>query len=334
MGGDRRGAEGDCRHPRQLPAHSVIYVIVQESNNDSVEFATAASFTGMMVAWGCVVWGSGYYYPPDGFYGGGYPIYYPHYPSYGFGALYNPWTGAYRAARSPTVRMAALAWDSATTRAPAPTRAARSPGSVWRARRGPGFQPAHRRLWRDATGLKRLWQLGIHRVQRGDDWAATARYTSNAPGGTTRTTETSEAARPSAAACAPARRLWRAPATATFTPATTATSIARMATAGRGTKAAAGTTSTSRRSSSATRPGRRRRKRASGLGFVDRAAGDARFGGPRRGHAADSRRQRGAQRRVLTRRQLPCERRQGRRRPATVGDRLRDGTILTCRARN
>ena len=48
----------------------------------------------MMVAWGCAVWGTGYYYPPY-VYPGAYPIYYPHYPTYGYAASYNPWTGTY-----------------------------------------------------------------------------------------------------------------------------------------------------------------------------------------------------------------------------------------------
>ena len=81
--------------PVSSPSHAVTYVTVEESDNDSVEFATAAAFTGAMVAFGCVVWGSGYYYPPYVWYGGGYPYYRPYYPSYGFGASYNPWTGAY-----------------------------------------------------------------------------------------------------------------------------------------------------------------------------------------------------------------------------------------------
>ncbi len=44
----------------------------------------------MMVAWGCTVWGSGWYYPPYIGYGGYYPYYYPHFPTYGYSAWYNP----------------------------------------------------------------------------------------------------------------------------------------------------------------------------------------------------------------------------------------------------
>src|SRR6202007_350661 len=47
--------------PIRSPAHNVTYVTVEEDNSDEVVFATAMAATGMMVAFGCVVWGSGYY---------------------------------------------------------------------------------------------------------------------------------------------------------------------------------------------------------------------------------------------------------------------------------
>ncbi|MCX6550923.1 MAG: hypothetical protein NTY02_07945 [Acidobacteria bacterium] len=64
--------------PVSSPSYNVTYVTVEESNNDAVVFATAAAFTGVMIAWGCVVWGTGYYHPPYWGYGGYYPCYYPH----------------------------------------------------------------------------------------------------------------------------------------------------------------------------------------------------------------------------------------------------------------
>src|SRR5262249_15698240 len=81
--------------PASSPAHSVTYVTVDNSDDEWVTFAAAAGYTGMMVAWGCAVWGTGWYYPPYVWYGGFYPVYYPFYPTYGYGAWYNPWTGAY-----------------------------------------------------------------------------------------------------------------------------------------------------------------------------------------------------------------------------------------------
>src|SRR5262249_19214652 len=62
--------------PVSSPANHVTYVTVEDNDDEWVTFAAAAGYTGMMVAWGCAVWGTGYYYPPYyGFYGG-YPYYY------------------------------------------------------------------------------------------------------------------------------------------------------------------------------------------------------------------------------------------------------------------
>ena len=76
--------------PVSSPAHHVTYVTVEESDDDWVVYAAAAGYTGMMVAWGCTVWGSGWYYPPYYGYGGFYPYYYRHFPTYGYSAWYNP----------------------------------------------------------------------------------------------------------------------------------------------------------------------------------------------------------------------------------------------------
>ena len=87
--------------PPSSPSHNVTYVTVVEdkSDDDWVTFAAVAGYTGMMVAWGCAVWGTGWYYPPYVGYGGFYPVYYPYYRSYGASAWYNPYTGAYGRAR-------------------------------------------------------------------------------------------------------------------------------------------------------------------------------------------------------------------------------------------
>ena len=53
-----------------------------------------AGYTGMMIGWGCAVWGTGWYYPPYYWYGGYYPIYYPYWRTYGYGSWYNPYTGS------------------------------------------------------------------------------------------------------------------------------------------------------------------------------------------------------------------------------------------------
>ena len=143
------------------PSHAVTYVTVEESNDDAVVFATAAAFTGVMVAWGCVVWGTGYYYPPYVGYGGGYPIYYPHYPTYGYGASYNPWTGAYTRGAVAYGPYGGAGVGAALQPEDRHLLARRGGlRSVRRARRGAGLQPAHRRVRRDAAGLERRTAAG------------------------------------------------------------------------------------------------------------------------------------------------------------------------------
>ena len=51
------------------------YVTVSRyDDDDAVIFAAAAAYTGVMIAWGCAVWGTGYYYRPSCGYGGYYPF--------------------------------------------------------------------------------------------------------------------------------------------------------------------------------------------------------------------------------------------------------------------
>ncbi len=82
--------------PADSPSHHVTYVTVEDSSDDWVKFAVFGGYMGMMYAWGCcMVWGTGWYYPPYVYYGGYYPMYYPYPYSYGAGAWYNPATGRY-----------------------------------------------------------------------------------------------------------------------------------------------------------------------------------------------------------------------------------------------
>ncbi|HMD36684.1 MAG TPA: hypothetical protein VKH42_17040 [Vicinamibacterales bacterium] len=178
--------------PPSSPSYNVTHVTVVEDDSDEVEFATAMAFTGMMVAWGCVVWGSGYYYPPYVGYGGFYPGYYPFYPTYGFRATYNPWTGAYgRSAfaygpyggagvgarynpRTGTYARGAAAWGPYGARGAASAYNPRT-GAVGATRQG--------------SNVYGSW--GQSAVRRGDQWATTSRATNNVTGATTRRTTTS-----------------------------------------------------------------------------------------------------------------------------------------------
>ena len=181
--------------PTSSPAHNVTYVTVVEDDDDDdwVTFAAVAGYTGMMVAWGCAVWGTGWYYPPYWGWGGYYPWYYPHYPTYGYGAWYNPWTGAYgRTAvaygpyggagvtarynpRTGTYSRGAVAWGPY---------GARGAGQAYNPRTGTYAQT------RQGSNVYGSW--GSTSVQRGDDWARTSRYTNRQTGTTTRVTQGSE----------------------------------------------------------------------------------------------------------------------------------------------
>ena len=180
--------------PASSPVHHVTYVTVVEDDDDDewVTFAYVAAYTGMMVGWGCAVWGTGWYYPPYYGYGG---IYYPGtgphvwhaapgitptpaptgaapraygpYGGVGMGAAYNPRTGTYArgaAAYGPYgSRSAAQAWNPRT-------------GTYAQTRQG--------------SNVYGNW--GSSSVQRGDNWAQTAHKTNYATGSRTTGVRTSE----------------------------------------------------------------------------------------------------------------------------------------------
>jgi hypothetical protein len=183
--------------PASSSSHHVTYVTV-EDDDDSDEWATfavVAGYTGMMIAWGCVVWGSGWYYPPYVGWGGYYPVYYPRYGAYGYNAWYNPWTGGYGRGvtaygpyggagagarynpRTGTYARGASAWGPYGSRGVA---------EAWNPRTG-----AYGRT-RQGSNVYGSW--GSTSVVRGDDWAQTARVTNRATGSTTRVTRTDEGA--------------------------------------------------------------------------------------------------------------------------------------------
>jgi hypothetical protein len=180
--------------PASSPSHHVSYVTVVEEDNDDddwVTFAYVAGYTGLMIAWGCAVWGTGWYYPPYRWYGG----YYPYPRTYGMSAWYNPWTGAYGrgtrvygpyggagfgAAYNPrtgTYARGAAAYGPYGSR---------SAAQAWNPRTGTYAQT------RQGSNVYGIW--GSSYVQRGDDWAQTARTTNRVTGTTTRATRTDDGA--------------------------------------------------------------------------------------------------------------------------------------------
>jgi hypothetical protein len=176
--------------PVSSPAHNVTYVMVEDSDDEWVTFAAYAGYTGLMVGWGCAVWGTGWYYPPYVWYGGFYPVYYPFYPTYGYGAWYNPWTGAYgrgAAWYGPYGGAGVGARYNPATGVYSRGAAAWGPGGV---RAGAeAYNPRTGTYARTSQGAGVYGSWGSTSVQRGNQWAQTARVSNRATGTTTRVTQ-------------------------------------------------------------------------------------------------------------------------------------------------
>jgi hypothetical protein len=181
--------------PTSSPAHNVTYVTVVEddSNDEWVTFAAVAAYTGVMIAWGCAVWGSGWYYPPYWGWGGRYPYYYPHYPTYGYGAWYNPWTGGYgRSAVAYGPYGGAGVTSRYNPRTGTYSRGAAAWGPYGARGYGEAYNPRTGAYGQTRQGSNVYGSWGTTAVQRGDQWATTSRVTSNRTGNTARVTRGSE----------------------------------------------------------------------------------------------------------------------------------------------
>jgi hypothetical protein len=182
--------------PISSPAHTVTYVTVEDDDDEWATFATAAMYTGVMVAWGCAVWGSGWYYPPyyGGFYGG-YPMYRGYYPTYGYGAAYNPWTGAYsRGAVAYGPYGGAGVGARYNPRTGTYSRGAAAYGPYGSRAAGQAYNPRTGTYAQGRAGSNVYGSWGGGTVQRGDQWAQTAQVTNRATGTTTRATRTDSGA--------------------------------------------------------------------------------------------------------------------------------------------
>jgi hypothetical protein len=176
--------------PISSPVHNVTYVTVQDNDDEWATFATAAMYTGVMVAWGCAVWGTGWYYPP--YYGGFYGGYYGHYPTYGYGASYNPWTGAYgRGAVAYGPYGGAGVGARYNPRTGTYSRGAAAYGPYGSRAAGQAYNPRTGTYGQTRQGSNVYGSWGSTQVQRGDQWASTSRVTNNRTGATTRATQTS-----------------------------------------------------------------------------------------------------------------------------------------------
>ncbi|HVR98518.1 MAG TPA: hypothetical protein VMW27_18025 [Thermoanaerobaculia bacterium] len=172
--------------PASSPAYHVTYVTVEDAGDDWVTFAADAGYTGMMIAWGCAVWGTGWHYPPYVGYDGSYPVYFWYPPTYGFASWYNPYTGTFgRGAAVYGPYGGADAWAVYNSR----TRTYARGGVVYGSYGSRSFAQA----WNPRTGTYEATRQGAgvygnwdsRHVQPGDDWARTGHVTNRAAGART-----------------------------------------------------------------------------------------------------------------------------------------------------
>ena len=150
--------------PVSSPAYNVTYVTVQESNDDAVVFATAVAFTGVMVAWGCAVWGTGYYHPPVLWLVRRIPLLLPALPSLRIRRELQPVDRRVRPRRG-RVRPLRRRRRGRPLQSEHRHVCARRGGvrPVRRPRRRPGVQPENRHLRPDSSRIERVRQLGHDR---------------------------------------------------------------------------------------------------------------------------------------------------------------------------
>jgi F0F1-type ATP synthase membrane subunit b/b' len=175
--------------PASSPVYNVTYVTQTSTSNDEVECNHTAGYLGMfvigMTAGLAIGYGTGYYYPPYVYWGGGYPVYRGWPATYGVGAVYNPYNGSYRVGRAaygPYGGAGGSAWynpstgrygRSASVQGYYGGRSAASAYNPWTGARGSTVQ-----------GHNAYAQWGRSAAVRGDQWAQTG-HVSTARGTTT-----------------------------------------------------------------------------------------------------------------------------------------------------
>ena len=184
--------------PASSPSHHVTYVTIVEDddkNDSSTTFAYTAGYTSVMIAWGCAVWGTGWYYSPYVWYGGYYPIYYPYARTYGMSAWYNPWTGAYGRGTRVYGPYGGAGFGAAyNPRTGTYARGAAAYGPYGSRSAAHAYNPRTGTYAATRQGRNVYGSWGSSYVQRGDEWAQTARTTNRYTGTTTRATRTDDGA--------------------------------------------------------------------------------------------------------------------------------------------
>lgn len=185
--------------PPSSPVYNVTYVTQTQTSPTTVECDHTAGYLGVFLVGTAVgltiAYGTGYYYPPHYYYPPyGYPIYRPYPVTYGVGAFYNPYSGAYGVARGaygPYGGVTGAAWYNPSTGRYGRSVSAYGPyGSVTAARSYNPYTGVYGAT-RQVSNAYGSWGSSV--AVRGDQWAQTA-HRSNSQG-TAAGFRTSEGAR-------------------------------------------------------------------------------------------------------------------------------------------
>jgi len=178
--------------PPSSPLYNVTYVTASNPTDTTVEYSYTSGYMGsFVVGFGygaCVMWGTGWYYPPYYWYGGYYPVYWPYPYAYGYGAWYNSATGRYGyggAVYGPYGMAGGAAWYNSSTGRYGRMSTVQTPwgGRTWSSSYNPYTGVASAR----AGGWNAYGSWGSTAISNGDNSLVSNRV-SNADGTVRRTT--------------------------------------------------------------------------------------------------------------------------------------------------
>jgi hypothetical protein len=171
--------------PPSSPVYNVTYVVVVDPSPMYPMYAYYPGYMGVTIAFGCPMYGTGFYYPPYYYrppYG--YPVYYPRPVTYGCGAMYNPYTGAYGYASHAYGPYGGVSYGASYNPATGTyKRGAVAYGPGGAAGYGQAYSPRTGTYAQTKQGSNAYGSWGSSSVQRGDQWA-TSQHTTNANGQT------------------------------------------------------------------------------------------------------------------------------------------------------
>jgi hypothetical protein len=165
--------------PADSPMYHTTYVGVYGYGPSTVTFGYTSGYFGVYFSFGCMMYGTGYYYDPWYYYGSyyPYPVYYGYPYSYGVGAYYNVYSGSYGRGASVYGPYGGLGGGARFN----PNTGTYSRGAAaWGPYNAGGWAEAYNprtgTYGRTRQGANAYSSWGTTGVRRGNDWARTARY--------------------------------------------------------------------------------------------------------------------------------------------------------------